>query len=638
MHDENNNEADRQDAAKTPYRVLALKYRPQNFSELIGQDALVRTLTNAIETGRIAHAFMLTGVRGVGKTTTARIIAKALNYTGADGTAQPTTGATDDCAICRAISEDRHPDVIEMDAASRTGVDDIREILDGVRYAPTEARYKVYIIDEVHMLSKQAFNALLKTLEEPPPHVKFIFATTEIRKVPITVLSRCQRFDLRRVTIDTLIAHFKAICEKEQVIAQDDALSLIARAADGSVRDGLSILDQAIAMSDEGGVTAEQVKSMLGLGDRSKNLDLLDHILNAKADSALEIMDDIYSVGGDPSILIQDLLDCVHQITRLKAVPELASNKAQGGMPPDETNRMADMAAKLSMPTLGKAWQILLKGLNEVNLAANPQNAAEMVVIRMVYAANLPDPQELARKLSNAEEQQNQRGSSVAGGSAGGSAAAATASNAPAANYAAPASNTTSNTASNATPAQSSGEPVRASGNNRAPSSASSAASSSASAALAYKIEDSEELQNFEHAAPQGNTDVFDYKEPQTLHDVIELLEQANEMVLAGRAYQMLHFVRLERKGDAYILDVRPQENAPRDLLPQMFKTLKSVTGRQWMISPSTAIGEPTLAEQARARSEAFRAEIENHEIIREVFTLFPGAEIIDIEEFKDKK
>ncbi|HOO50818.1 MAG TPA: DNA polymerase III subunit gamma/tau, partial [Alphaproteobacteria bacterium] len=231
------------------YRVLARKYRPQNFDQLIGQDALVRTLTNAISSGRVAHAFMLTGVRGVGKTTTARIIAKALNYTGADGTAGPTTGPTDDCAVCQAISEDRHPDIMEMDAASRTGVDDIREILDGVRYAPTSARYKVYIIDEVHMLSKNAFNALLKTLEEPPPHVKFIFATTEIRKVPVTVLSRCQRFDLRRVDVDTLLQHYKNVCAKENVAAEDEAVAMIARAADGSVRDGLSILDQAMALS-----------------------------------------------------------------------------------------------------------------------------------------------------------------------------------------------------------------------------------------------------------------------------------------------------------------------------------------------------------------------------------------------------
>ena len=256
-----------------PYRVLARKYRPQNFDELIGQEALVRTLKNAIESGRIAQAYMLTGVRGVGKTTTARIIAKALNYKGKDGKAGPTTGSTDDCDLCRAISEDRHPDVIEMDAASRTGVDDIREILDGVRYAPTEARYKIYIIDEVHMLSKNAFNALLKTLEEPPPHVKFIFATTEIRKVPITVLSRCQRFDLRRVDVPTLSAHFKNISAKENVSVDDEAIALIAQGADGSVRDGLSLLDRAIALGGDK-VTGQQVREMLGLGDRARSLDL----------------------------------------------------------------------------------------------------------------------------------------------------------------------------------------------------------------------------------------------------------------------------------------------------------------------------------------------------------------------------
>jgi len=312
-----------------PYRVLARKYRPKNFDELIGQEALVRTLTNAIDSGRIAHAFMMTGVRGVGKTTTARIIAKALNYAGPDGKAGPTTGDTDDCPICQAITEDRHPDVIEMDAASRTGVDDIREILDGVRYAPTEARYKVYVIDEVHMLSKNAFNALLKTLEEPPEHVKFIFATTEIRKVPITVLSRCQRFDLRRVDVPTLAGHFENLCGKEGVKADEDAINMIARAADGSVRDGLSLLDQAIATGGDT-ITADQVQAMLGLGDKAQNLDLLEHALTGNMPEALEIMDALYAGGLDPVVLVQDLLDLTHVLTKLRAVPATKSMKHVG--------------------------------------------------------------------------------------------------------------------------------------------------------------------------------------------------------------------------------------------------------------------------------------------------------------------
>ena len=384
--------------AQKEYRVLARKYRPKNFDDLIGQDALVRTLKNAIESGRIAHAFMLTGIRGVGKTTTARIIAKALNYTGPDGKSGPTTGNTDDCDICKAITEDRHPDVFEMDAASRTGVDDIREILDGVRYAPTSARYKIYIIDEVHMLSKNAFNALLKTLEEPPAHVKFIFATTEIRKVPVTVLSRCQRFDLRRIDAATLGAYYKTITDKEGVKADDEALTLIARAADGSARDGLSMLDQAIALS-QGDVTAAKVKDMLGLADRSLVLDLLDKAVRGDCEGALSLMEDLYRKGADPSVIIGDMLDLSHLLTKLRAVPAMKDTLQV--MAKEEMERAGNLAAKLSMPALARIWQILLKGLNEVNYAPVPQKAAEMIVIRLAYAAELPDPAELIKKIKD---------------------------------------------------------------------------------------------------------------------------------------------------------------------------------------------------------------------------------------------
>jgi DNA polymerase-3 subunit gamma/tau len=372
-----------------PYRVLARKYRPQNFDDLIGQDALVRTLKNAITSGRIAHAFMLTGIRGVGKTTTARIIAKALNYTGPDGKAGPTVGSTDDCDICRAIAEDRHPDVMEMDAASRTGVDDIREILDGVRYAPTSARYKIYIIDEVHMLSKNAFNALLKTLEEPPEHVKFIFATTEIRKVPVTVLSRCQRFDLRRIEAPVLSAYYKTICEKESVRAEDEALTLIARAADGSARDGLSILDQSMALGG-GTVSAAQVKDMLGLADRGLVMDLLEHAVKGACEPALAIMNDLYRKGADASVIMNDLLDLTHTLTKFRAMP--AWQESSGVLAKEESVRAADLAGKLSMPALARTWQILLKGLAEVNTAPNPQKAAEMVLIRLAYSCRSAGP------------------------------------------------------------------------------------------------------------------------------------------------------------------------------------------------------------------------------------------------------
>ena len=394
------------------YRVLARKYRPQSFDDLIGQDALVRTLKNAIDSGRIAHAFMLTGIRGVGKTTTARIIAKALNYTGSDGNAGPTTGSTDDCTICQAIAEDRHPDVMEMDAASRTGVDDIREILDGVRYAPTSARYKVYIIDEVHMLSKAAFNALLKTLEEPPEHVKFIFATTEIRKVPITVLSRCQRFDLKRIELDTLQGYYGQIAEKEGVTSEEEALSLIARAADGSVRDGLSLLDQAIALGD-GSVTGEQVKTMLGLADRARMLDLLDGAMKGQTQETLDIMADLYKNGADPLVVLQDLLDLTHQLTKLRALPAM-----KGDLPEGEQKRLNELADAVSMPTLGRTWQLLLKGLNEVRNAPNPQAAAEMVMIRLMYAADLPDPAQLVQKISSGVQTSAPQPSAPNGGGA----------------------------------------------------------------------------------------------------------------------------------------------------------------------------------------------------------------------------
>ena len=377
-----------------PYRVLARKYRPSNFAEMIGQDALVRTLTNAIATGRIAQAFILTGVRGVGKATPARIIARALNCTGTDGTGGPTISPCGVCDNCKAIAEDRHPDVFEMDAASRTGINDIREIIEAVRYAPSMARYKIYIIDEVHMLSTAAFNGLLKTLEEPPPHVKFVFATTEIRKVPVTVLSRCQRFDLKRVEIAVLNAHFKRIAEVENAQIDEDALTLISRAAEGSVRDGLSLLDQAIAHG-AGQVTAELVRDMLGLADRGQVFALLDDLLHGRLPDALDNLQNQYRVGADPAVVLQDLLDLTHWLTRVKVI---------GGTPDDVTlpeaqrTRGRELAAKLGMPVLARSWQMLLKGLQEVRGAPVPLAAAEMVLVRFAYAADLPSPADLVKE------------------------------------------------------------------------------------------------------------------------------------------------------------------------------------------------------------------------------------------------
>jgi DNA polymerase III subunit gamma/tau len=378
------------------YRVLARKYRPARFDQLIGQDAMVRTLGNAIATGRLAHAFLLTGVRGVGKTSTARLIARALNCIGVDGSGGPTMTPCDVCENCKAIAASRHLDVMEMDAASRTGVDDIREIIDSVQYAPVAARYKIYIIDEVHMLTKNAFNALLKTLEEPPPHVKFLFATTEIRKVPVTVLSRCQRFDLKRIPPDLLAGHFRSICTQESVAAEDDALAMIARAAEGSVRDGLSILDQAIAHGG-GAVQSDTVRDMLGLADRGRVLELMDLILTARPRETLENIRAQYDLGADPATILTDLLELVHGITRIR----VAEARIEAGE--EEQARLSAWATQLSMPALQRLWQMLSRGLQDVQSAPSAIEAAEMVLLRLIHAADLPDPADLLRRLANGE-------------------------------------------------------------------------------------------------------------------------------------------------------------------------------------------------------------------------------------------
>ena len=373
------------------YVVLARKYRPQNFNELLGQDALVKTITNAIKNKRLHHAYILTGIRGVGKTTTARIIAKALNCTGKDALTGATVNPCGICENCRAIAESRHIDVLELDAASRTGVDDIREILDGVRYKPTNARYKVYIIDEIHMLSKQAFNALLKTLEEPPSHVIFIFATTEIRKVPVTILSRCQRFDLQRLSIDTLIGHFKNIIAKENLKADDEALHLIAKAADGSCRDGLSLLDQAISLGS-GEVKTDIVKNMIGLADRTLTFELFENLVNGKIDEVIKNLDKQHKNGANPLTLLQDLVAITHLLAKVKIVPEAINDPA---LSENEKNFCNKTAPQISVAVLSKIWQMLIKGLSELNIAPLQADALEMILIRIAYSANLPTPVEI---------------------------------------------------------------------------------------------------------------------------------------------------------------------------------------------------------------------------------------------------
>ncbi|MCJ8157515.1 DNA polymerase III subunit gamma/tau [Sphingomonas sp. LaA6.9] len=384
-----------------PYRVLARKYRPQNFSELIGQDAMVTTLGNAIRRDRLAHAFLLTGVRGVGKTSTARLIAKALNCIGPDGQGGPTIAPCGVCEPCVAIAEGRHIDVVEMDAASHTGVDDVREIIEAVRYAAVSARYKVYIIDEVHMLSKNAFNALLKTLEEPPAHVKFLFATTEVNKVPVTVLSRCQRFDLRRIPAEKLAAHFGNVAKAEGVEAEPEALALIARAAEGSARDGLSILDQAIAHADiEGshGVNAAQVREMLGLSDRGAIRRLFGELLTGDAQKVLGGLRDQHDLGVDPVAILRALLETVHGVTLAKV-----GSGDDPALSNEEREALAEWAGRLSFAALHRLWQLLLKGHDEVVRASMPIEAAEMALLRVIHAAQLPDPGELMKKLANGE-------------------------------------------------------------------------------------------------------------------------------------------------------------------------------------------------------------------------------------------
>lgn len=576
------NDTDQKDL---PYRVLARKYRPSSFDELIGQDALVRTLKNAIESGRIAHAYMLTGIRGTGKTTTARIIAKALNYTGPDGKGKPTAGPTDDCEVCRAITEDRHPDVLEMDAASRTGVGDIREIIDGVRYAPTGARYKVYIIDEVHMLSTNAFNALLKTLEEPPAHVIFIFATTEIRKVPVTVLSRCQRFDLRRVDVAELSAHYKKICDLENVKIEDEALTMIARAAGGSVRDGLSLLDQAIALSSEE-ISAALVKDMLGLADSGNVLAMLEHALKGECAAALDIMADFHKKGADPAVIVRDMLDFIHLMTKMRAIKDYKDT--QGAYASDILEQASGLSAQLSMPTLGRAWQIVLKGLDEVNAAPNPQAAAEMLMIRLVYAANLPDPAELLRKLTRE----------------GGDSAAATAPPVTPAGQvrematAGPPEGATPNTAM----------PQGQAGNN---------GGGGGATALAVAEE--------AYAAPEEAPEAVTIENITTLQDVVALLEQHKEMILASNVRL---FVRLVKMVPGRI-EICLAEGADQKLASDMRAALIKATGAQWMVVVSTNVqAAPTLAAQKDEYDAALLAKARATPVAKKVLALYPEAEI----------
>ncbi len=563
-----NNEKD------THYRVLARKYRPVDFAELIGQDAMVRTLSNAIETGRLAHAFILTGVRGIGKTTTARIIAKALNCVGKDGKGGATIEPCGECENCISISESRHVDVMEMDAASRTGIDDIREIIDGVKYASVSARFKIYIIDEVHMLSRNAFNALLKTLEEPPEHVKFIFATTEIRKVPVTVLSRCQRFDLRRVSIEELMGHYSNIAKKEKCEIDESALGMIARAAEGSVRDGLSLLDQAFAHG-AGNVTEEQVRDMLGLADRAQIFDLYKDILEGKTADALAKLRHQFHHGADPAVIIQDMLELTHWLTRLKVVPDAGDDLVTSEA---ERKQGLEMAEGLSIPILTRTWQMLLKGTEEVRISPNPISAAEMVIVRLTYSANLPTPEDLVKHIKNNPQ---------------------------------PASTSPQRGSDGPAPTQTGSTTNEDNGN----------------APRAFNVIQGSAQTAVQAADPIAETESDYIAAPTSFEDLVKLFEAQGDPEIAYHLNDNVHLVSY----DAGRLDIRPNDRVPKNLAGRMSSDLKKWTGRNWIISLSQQIGEDTLYEQDLAEREALEKMILDNDLVKSVLETFEGAKLSDI-------
>ena len=606
-----------------PYRVLARKYRPATFDDLIGQDALVRTLTNALEAGRMPQAFVLTGVRGVGKTTTARIIARALNCIGPDGQGQPTPQPCGVCEHCTAIAEDRHVDVIEMDAASRTGVDDIRDLIDGVRYRPVTARRKVYIVDEVHMLSKNAFNALLKTLEEPPEHVTFVFATTEIRKVPVTVLSRCMRFDLRRVDQDTLVQHFRNLLGREGIDADDQALAMVARAADGSVRDGLSLLDQAAALSG-GQIDEAVVKDMLGLADRGRIYDLYDAVLSGDAKQALDVLADLYNAGADPAVVLQDLLEVTHTLTRLQVV---GAGEALAGLPEVERTRGAEMAKALNAAQLARNWQMLLKGLQETQNAPQPRQAAEMVLLRLVYAGELPTPGDLVKQLKG--EGGAGSGTSGAGHAGRGGATA------PVGSASAPSSSVPSCSVPSGSAPQSlgpTGGGAARAANGAAGASAQRRPETEATPAPAAPPQAEPALQpSHAQAAQPSQTEAAqpsqaEAAQPESFQEVVKLASDKRELKLAADLRNTAHLVRFEPGH----IELRPNANAPKDLAGNLGKRLSEWTGRRWVVSLSQEAGDPTLFEQEQQRKAAERARLLQHPKVQAVLETFPGAKLIN--------
>jgi DNA polymerase-3 subunit gamma/tau len=560
--------------AGKPYRVLARKYRPAGFEDLIGQEAVVRTVSNAFETGRIPQAWILTGVRGVGKTTTARILARALNYEMPDGSVKgPTIHMPKLGVHCQAIMESRHMDVLEMDAASHTGVDDVRQINDSVRYAPASARYKVYIIDEVHMLSTAAFNAFLKTLEEPPEHAKFVFATTEIRKVPVTVLSRCQRFDLRRVEADVLMALLANIATKEGVEAEAEALGIIARAAEGSVRDSLSLFDQAIAHA-AGPVRADAVRQMLGLADRTRVIDLFEHLVRGDIAAAFREFREQYDTGADPLVVLSDLAEFVNFVTRVKIVPATADNVAFGET---ERKRARDFATKLSMRVLSRMWQMLLKGTTEVRDATRPAAAAEMVLVRIAYVADMPTPDEAIRMIEQS----------------GGASPAATTSAAPRSSSAAPVSTM---------PAS----PMRS---NPAPR-------AGAEPSLRPQM-----------AAPAPEAQSAPARRIANFPELVALAAEKRDLLTKAALEADVRLVRIEDGR----LEVALERSAARTLTNDLSRKLEQWTGRRWTVIVSNEAGQPTLRSQNEAAKHQRERAAEADPRVQEVLARFPGAKLVEV-------
>ncbi len=589
MNDATKNDLDLGDAPAASYRVLARKYRPSNFNDLIGQEAMVRTISNAFETGRIPQAWILTGVRGVGKTTTARILARALNYELPDGSIKsPTIDLPKFGMHCQAIMESRHIDVIEMDAASHNGVDDVRQINDAIRYAPVNARYKVYILDEVHMLSTPAFNALLKTLEEPPPHAKFIFATTEIREVPVTVLSRCQRFDLRRIDAATLVKHLGHIAGQEKIEVETEALALIARAAEGSVRDSLSLFDQAIAHA-AGKVRAEDVRQMLGLADRTRVIDLFEALMKGDVAAALKELREQYDIGADPAVVVADLAEFTHFITRMKIVPSVADDVSLGEI---ERTRGRALATALSMRVLARTWQMLLKGVAEVEGAGRPLAAAEMVLVRIAYVADLPTPDEAIRALNG-----NEGGALPQPQGNGGGAAASSGSVSAAAPPPAPRFEALRGAPRAMAVARQAGDPVA-------------------------------------QAAPQPQSQA--QTAPSLLiRNFAELVALAAEKRDIQMKLALERDVRLVGCEDGK-LEIALEASASKVLVNDLSRKLQLWTGRPWVVVISREAGAPTLKSEADARKAELETGVRADPLVKAVLERFPGAEIVGVRGQKD--